>query len=80
VSPRVSRTRTLPAVEPILLTPRADPFDDAAWLFEPKYDGYRGRRWPQAHPGAKSKSRPIASLCRKNGPSCRKTGPSGARY
>ncbi len=34
--------RTLPAVEPILLTPRADPFDDPAWLFEPKYDGYRG--------------------------------------
>ncbi len=27
---------------PILLTPRREPFDDAAWLFEPKYDGYRG--------------------------------------
>jgi bifunctional non-homologous end joining protein LigD len=40
VSPRVSRT--LPTVEPILLTPRVDPFDDPAWLFEPKYDGYRG--------------------------------------
>jgi bifunctional non-homologous end joining protein LigD len=40
MSPRVSRT--LPTVEPILLTPRADPFDDPAWLFEPKYDGYRG--------------------------------------
>ena len=32
----------LPVVEPILLTPRPDPFDDPAWLFEPKYDGYRG--------------------------------------
>ena len=21
---------------------RRDPFDDSAWLFEPKYDGYRG--------------------------------------
>jgi hypothetical protein len=41
-SPRVSWTRTLPTVEPILLTPRPDPFDDPAWLFEPKYDGFRG--------------------------------------
>jgi bifunctional non-homologous end joining protein LigD len=40
VSPRVSRT--LPSVQPILLTPRGDPFDDPAWLFEPQYDGYRG--------------------------------------
>jgi subtilisin family serine protease len=38
VSPRVSRT--LPTIEPILLTPRPDPFDDPAWLFEPKYNGY----------------------------------------
>jgi ATP-dependent DNA ligase len=42
LSPRASGTRTLPTVEPILLTPRPDPFDDPAWLFEPKYDGYRG--------------------------------------
>lgn len=34
--------KTLPDVEPVLLTPRRDPFDDPAWLFEPKYDGYRG--------------------------------------
>ena len=40
MSPRVSRI--LPTVEPILLTPRPDPFDDPAWLFELKYDGYRG--------------------------------------
>jgi hypothetical protein len=32
--PRASTT--LPLVKPILLTPRADPFDDPAWLFEPK--------------------------------------------
>ena len=38
--PRVRST--LPVVEPILLTPRPDPFSDPAWLFEPKYDGYRG--------------------------------------
>ncbi|HEY7614637.1 MAG TPA: hypothetical protein VH764_16690 [Gemmatimonadales bacterium] len=40
MSPRVRRS--LPLVEPILLTLRRDPFDDPAWLFEPKYDGYRG--------------------------------------
>ncbi len=43
MSPRTVRpAKTLPTVEPILLTPRGDPFDDPAWLFEPKYDGYRG--------------------------------------
>jgi hypothetical protein len=41
-SRRLRIARTLPVVEPILLTPRPDPFDDPAWLFEPKYDGYRG--------------------------------------
>ena len=40
MSPRA--TRTLPDVQPSLLTPRREPFDDPAWLFEPKYDGYRG--------------------------------------
>src|SRR5688572_8869722 len=35
-------TQTLPEVQPILLTPRRDPFNDPAWLFEPKFDGYRG--------------------------------------
>jgi bifunctional non-homologous end joining protein LigD len=40
MSPR--GTKTLPSIQPILLTPRRDPFDDPAWLFEPKYDGYRG--------------------------------------
>jgi ATP-dependent DNA ligase len=41
MSPRVSRS-LLPTIEPILLTPRRDPFDDPTWLFEPKYDSYRG--------------------------------------
>ena len=40
MSPRA--TKTLPDVEPILITPRRDPFDDPAWLFEPKYDGFGG--------------------------------------
>ena len=40
MSPRVARI--LPHVDPIFLTSRRDPFDDPAWLFEPKYDGYRG--------------------------------------
>ena len=47
MSPRVSRT--LPTVEPILLTPRSDPFADPAWLFEPKYDGYRGLLYVRRH-------------------------------
>jgi bifunctional non-homologous end joining protein LigD len=33
---------TLPRVEPIVPTIRPVPFNDAAWLFEPKYDGFRG--------------------------------------
>jgi bifunctional non-homologous end joining protein LigD len=32
----------LPQVEPILLSTRPSPFDDPGWLFEPKYDGFRG--------------------------------------
>lgn len=32
----------LPSIDPVRLTLRAEPFDDAAWLFEPKYDGFRG--------------------------------------
>ncbi|HEY8198029.1 MAG TPA: hypothetical protein VIG04_13690 [Gemmatimonadales bacterium] len=32
----------LPQIEPIILTARAEAFDDPAWLFEPKYDGFRG--------------------------------------
>ena len=32
-----------PAVRGALaLVPRADPFDDPEWIFEPKYDGFRG--------------------------------------
>ena len=32
----------LPRIEPLTLTARADAFDDPEWLFEPKYDGFRG--------------------------------------
>lgn len=32
----------LPLVEPIVPVARGVPFDDPAWLFEPKYDGFRG--------------------------------------
>jgi bifunctional non-homologous end joining protein LigD len=34
--------RKLPTVEPIVPTLRPAPFNNAAWLFEPKYDGFRG--------------------------------------
>jgi bifunctional non-homologous end joining protein LigD len=36
------RTATLPRIQPLRLTPRPDPFDHPDWLFEPKYDGFRG--------------------------------------
>jgi bifunctional non-homologous end joining protein LigD len=32
----------LPQITPIPLVPRVDPFDEAGWVFEPKYDGFRG--------------------------------------
>ena len=32
----------LPRVQPIVPTARPQPFSNPAWLFEPKYDGYRG--------------------------------------
>jgi bifunctional non-homologous end joining protein LigD len=34
--------RLLPRVEPISPVLRGLPFDDPAWIFEPKYDGFRG--------------------------------------
>jgi bifunctional non-homologous end joining protein LigD len=36
-----SRTRTLPQVQPFNPVLRGVPFDDPAWIFEPKYDGFR---------------------------------------
>jgi bifunctional non-homologous end joining protein LigD len=33
---------TLPRVQPIIPTWRLEPFDDPAWLFDFKYDGFRG--------------------------------------
>ena len=39
--PPRSRT-TLPLVQPIVPVLWGVPFDDPAWLFEPKYDGFRG--------------------------------------
>jgi bifunctional non-homologous end joining protein LigD len=36
------RAVTLPLVEPIVPVLRDWPFDDPAYLFEPKYDGFRG--------------------------------------
>ena len=33
---------TLPRVQPIIPTWRKEPFDDPDWLFDFKYDGFRG--------------------------------------
>jgi ATP-dependent DNA ligase len=32
---------TLPRIQPIIPISRKEPFDDPAWLFEFKYDGFR---------------------------------------
>lgn len=37
-----ARASLLPAIAPIILQLRDTPFDDPAWLFEPKFDGFRG--------------------------------------
>jgi len=41
-TPRLSSPSRLPYVEPVALVPRANPFDDPEWLFEPHYNGFRG--------------------------------------
>jgi len=38
---REALTVTLPQVQPIIPTRRAEPFDGAGWLFDCKYDGFR---------------------------------------
>jgi bifunctional non-homologous end joining protein LigD len=40
---------TLPLVEPIIPVDRAEPFDDPGYLFEPKYDGFRGLLYVTRH-------------------------------
>lgn len=51
MSPRVRRLARrssrstapdLPSIDPLAPVRRAAPFDDPEWLFEPKYDGFRG--------------------------------------
>ena len=43
VGPMASRTPTpLPRITPIVPVLRPAPFNNSAWLFEPKYDGFRG--------------------------------------
>src|SRR5687768_18490553 len=36
------RSSDLPQIDPIILSARPDSFDHPDWLFEPKYDGFRG--------------------------------------
>jgi bifunctional non-homologous end joining protein LigD len=51
------RTATgLPSVDPIAPVSRGDPFDDPNWLFEPKYDGFRGLVYA-SHLGCEIRSR-----------------------
>ena len=39
---RLAPSHKLPYVEPLSLVPGPEPFDDPEWVFEPKYDGFRG--------------------------------------
>jgi bifunctional non-homologous end joining protein LigD len=41
-TPRPRSPARLPYVEPVVLVPRSDPFDDPEWVFEPHYEGIRG--------------------------------------
>src|SRR4051812_43408759 len=45
----LTRTRILPRVAPIVPVLRRQPFNDPAWLFEPKYDGFRGMLYLTRH-------------------------------
>jgi bifunctional non-homologous end joining protein LigD len=40
--PPLPSRRALPKIDPIVPVLRSAPFNDPAWLFEPKYDGFRG--------------------------------------
>jgi ATP-dependent DNA ligase len=50
IAPLIVSQSGLPRVEPLPLTPLAEPFDDPAWVFQPKYDGFRAilYGWDQA--------------------------------
>lgn len=50
------RSDSLPYVDPVPLVPRAEPFDDPAWVFEPKYEGFRGLAYSSAR-GCEIRSR-----------------------
>ncbi len=60
----------LPAIDPIVLTSRAESFDDPEWFFEPKYDGFRGILY-SSRSGCEIRSRRdfqfdrFAELCRR---------------
>ena len=67
--PRRSSVRLasrLPSIDPVRLTLRSEPFDDQAWLFEPKYDGFRGVIYT-SHLGCEIRSRRDIPLHRFSG-------------
>lgn len=49
LAPAAGPAPGLPQVEPISLVLRAEPFDDAGWIFEPKYDGCRALLYHSDH-------------------------------
>ena len=59
----IGRAVTLPLVTPIVPVLRDQPFDDPAYLFEPKYDGFRGLLYLPVEAGERPETvRPAVSL------------------
>ena len=59
--PAAQGLAALPLIDPVVPVPRADPFDGAQWMFEPRYDGLRGLLYRSAD-GCAIRSQWIARL------------------
>jgi bifunctional non-homologous end joining protein LigD len=60
----------LPQIEPVILTARGEAFDDPTWMFEPKYDGFRGflynsRAGCEIRPGQDFRFERFGDLCER---------------
>jgi bifunctional non-homologous end joining protein LigD len=66
--PGTIRPGGLPDIQPIIPVHLAEPFDDAGWLFEPKYEGVRGLVYSsgldcEIQSAAELPSEPLRDLC-----------------
>jgi bifunctional non-homologous end joining protein LigD len=44
-----TRTKPLPTIEPILVVTGSPPLHDPNWIYEPKFDGWRGTLYLDRH-------------------------------